>query len=119
MTYHYRHVNKKHLDCVGKSWVDCKVCGYYLPTATSLASHVLNLHPKYHKKVQASMEPMQPKRYLECSCDFCDSQYYSRFASNANVVILCFHPRCHVLVLLSSFAKFYQLTLIGTDYVIT
>ena len=74
----YRHVNKKHLDCVGKSWVDCKVCGYYLPTAMSLASHVLYLHPKYHKKVQATMEPLQPKRYLECTCDFCDTKYYSR-----------------------------------------
>jgi len=34
----------------------------------SLASHILYLHPKYHKKVQAS----------ECTCDFCDATFNSR-----------------------------------------
>ena len=65
-------------DCAGKSWVDCKVCGYFLPTAMSLASHILYLHPKYHKKVQESMDPSQLKKGRECICDLCDAVFSGR-----------------------------------------
>ena len=73
--YLYRHANRVHMEEISKIWIECKVCGKFLPHPGAMGSHVQSRHPKYHKQIQTQMTLSRPGIVIDTSCDFCGLHY--------------------------------------------